>query len=58
MATIHQPSSLMFRCMDKLYLLKNGECLFNDSADKIIPYMEELRIEVDYRMNPADFFML
>ena len=48
----------MFRCMDKLYLLKNGECLFNDSADKIIPYMEELRIQVDYRMNPADFFML
>ena len=57
-ATIHQPSSLMFQKMDKLYLIKNGECLYNGLAKEIVPYMEELNIRINYNMNPTDFFML
>jgi ABC-type multidrug transport system ATPase subunit len=38
-ATIHQPSTLMFKQMDKLYLLKRGETIYDGSAQQIIPYM-------------------
>jgi len=39
-ATIHQPSTLIFQNMDKLYLLKRGQCVYNGPADKIVSYME------------------
>jgi len=48
----------MFQTMDKLYLLKSGQCIYNGPAKDIVKYMEELSIVVDYRMNPADFVML
>lgn len=57
-ATIHQPSSMMFHEMDKLLLLHQGTSIYFGSADKIVPYMKYLQINVDERMNPADFFML
>lgn len=57
-ATIHQPSTLIFQEMDELYLLKAGECIYSGKANKIVPYMESLGINVNYHMNPADFFML
>ena len=56
--TIHQPSSPMFQNMDRLYLLNQGSCIYNGPAKDIVSYMERLKIKVDYRMNPADFFML
>ena len=56
-ATIHQPSTLMFQNMDRLYLLKRGECIYDGLARNIVGYMQSLEIQVDYRMNPADFFM-
>lgn len=57
-ATIHQPSSLIFQSMDKLYLLKGGECVYSGQANAVVGYMQKLGISVDFRMNPADFFML
>ena len=57
-ATIHQPSTLMFQQMDHLYVLKSGMCVYNDKANHIIEYMkDDLGIKIDSRMNPADFFM-
>lgn len=57
-ATIHQPSSLMFQNFDKLMVLRGGKVVYHDFASKMVEYMENLNICVDYRMNPADFFML
>lgn len=57
-ATIHQPSTLMFQNFDKLIVLKKGQTVYHDEASKIVSYMQNLDIKVDYRMNPADFFML
>lgn len=56
--TIHQPSSLIFKSLDILYLMKEGRCIYNGSASRIIEYMEKIGITINYRMNPADFFML
>jgi ATP-binding cassette subfamily G (WHITE) protein 2 len=57
-ATIHQPSTLIFREMDRLYLLNAGTRIFDGPAADVVPYMETVRVNVNYRMNPADFFML
>ena len=56
--TLHQPSSLMFQSLDLLYLVKSGECVYNGRADKIVDYMTKIGITINYRMNPADFFMM
>lgn len=57
-ATIHQPSTLMFQNFDKLMVLHKGKQVYYDEASKIVNYMESLNINVDYRMNPVDFLML
>lgn len=57
-ATIHQPSTLMFQEMDKLMLLGKGRTLFLGTAREIVPYMIGIGIQVNMHMNPADFFML
>ena len=48
----------MFSAMDKLLLLGRGSTLFLGSAAGIVPYMKHIGVEVDVKMNPADFFML
>ncbi len=48
----------MFQNFDKLMILKTGQEVYNDDAGKIVDYMESIKVKVDYRMNPADFFML
>lgn len=57
-ATIHQPSTLMFQEMDKLMLLGKGKTLYMGPAKEIVPYMKSIGIQVNLHMNPADFFML
>jgi ABC-type multidrug transport system ATPase subunit len=57
-ATIHQPSTLMFQSFDKLMLMRNGSQIFLENAQFVVPYMKNLGIKVDDRMNPADFVML
>ena len=57
-ATIHQPSTLIFREMGHLYLLNSGNRVYSGFASNIVPYMESLGISLNYHMNPADFFML
>lgn len=57
-ATIHQPSTLMFQEMDKLMLLGKGRTLFLGIAKEIVPYMIGIGVQVNMHMNPADFFML
>lgn len=57
-ATIHQPSTLMFQEMDKLMLMGKGRTLFFGMARQIVPYMKSIGISVNPHMNPADFFML
>lgn len=44
--------------MDQLYLLCAGKRIYGGQASAIVPYMESIGIQLNYRMNPADFFML
>ena len=57
-ATLHQPSSLMFKELDRLLLLSSGQTLYLGKASRVVEYMQNLGIKVNEKMNPADFFML
>jgi len=39
-------------------LMRKGQQIFFDQACNLVPYMESLKIQIDYRMNPSDFLMM
>ena len=57
-SVLHQPSSLIFHKMHRLLILNHGQTVFLGRAAEVVPYMSSLKIDVNYRMNPSDFFML
>lgn len=56
-STIHQPSSEIFECFDKLMLLYEGHCVYYDQAQKVLPYFEKLGYECPKFSNPAEFLL-
>jgi hypothetical protein len=48
----------MFQNFNQLMILKNGKLVYFHLASNVVSYMENIGVNVDYRMNPADFFML
>jgi hypothetical protein len=48
----------MFHEFDRLMLIRSGELLYFGAANQITSYMQSLSIQVNLKMNPADFFML
>ena len=53
-ATIHQPSSQIFECFDRLLLLSKGMTVFMGKAEKTIGFFEELGFPIPENYNPGD----
>ena len=56
-ATIHQPSSQIFDCFDKLLLLSQGLTVYMGSARESISYFTDLGFPLPENYNPADHFL-
>lgn len=56
-STIHQPSTEIFNCFDKLMLLYEGHCVYHDNANQVVPYFTKLGYEIPKFSNPAEFLM-
>jgi ABC-type multidrug transport system ATPase subunit len=56
-ASIHQPSSDIYRMFDKLYFLVDGRMCYFGPTDRAVDYFAKLDCPVPLGINPADFIM-
>jgi ABC-type multidrug transport system ATPase subunit len=55
---IHQPSSDIFKKMDKLMLLYKGKAIYYGGAGQTaVDYFSKIGFKCEIDMNPTDFFM-
>ncbi|KAJ0175722.1 hypothetical protein K1T71_008881 [Dendrolimus kikuchii] len=56
-ATIHQPSALIFEKLDKIYCLEEGRTLYNGPREFLVPALASAGLHCPPYHNPADFLM-
>ncbi|XP_013142881.1 PREDICTED: ATP-binding cassette sub-family G member 1 [Papilio polytes] len=56
-ATIHQPSALLFEKIDSVYCLANGRTLYSGPRQHLLPALSSAGLRCPAYHNPADFLM-
>lgn len=55
--TIHQPSASIFRKIDHIYAIAEGQCIYQGSNENLVPYLAELDLVCPETFNPADYLL-
>ncbi|CRL02482.1 CLUMA_CG015200, isoform A [Clunio marinus] len=55
--TIHQPSALLFRMIDHIYAIADGQCIYQGSCKNLVPFLNELDLVCPESFNPADYLL-
>lgn len=55
--TIHQPSALLFKKIDHIYAIAEGQCIYQGSSENLVPFLAELNLVCPSTFNPADFLL-
>lgn len=53
--SIHTPPAKLFEMFDKVYIMAEGECVYQGSVRNIVPYLKEIGPTCPVTYNPADF---
>ncbi|XP_032591986.1 ATP-binding cassette sub-family G member 1 isoform X2 [Drosophila grimshawi] len=55
--SMHTPSAKIFEMIDKVYVLAEGQCIYQGSGENIVPYMNHIGLSCPLTYNPADFII-
>ncbi|CAD5119901.1 DgyrCDS8481 [Dimorphilus gyrociliatus] len=55
--TIHQPSAKLLDMFDHLYMLADGQCMYQGDIPGLIPFVAAVAVKCPEYHNPADFVM-
>ncbi|XP_037957708.1 ATP-binding cassette sub-family G member 4 [Teleopsis dalmanni] len=55
--SIHTPSAKLFDMFDNVYILAEGECIYQGASSNVVPYMKHIGLSCPLTYNPADFII-
>ncbi|XP_063985071.1 ATP-binding cassette sub-family G member 4-like [Diachasmimorpha longicaudata] len=55
--TIHQPSAAIYEMFDHVYLVADGQCMYQGSPGNTVPYLASVGLQCPKYHNPADYII-